>query len=137
MKRQLLEWLCCPDCQGAFELQAFKEEGLEALEGLLYTHRPHVVSGSGQTASALLPRVHRIAALLKRWLLGIHQGRVSREHLDDYLNKLTFWFNRRLSRHRGKLFYRLVQQAVAIDPIPYQSLMASTIRHVSSVEPVT
>lgn len=102
-------------------------DGWTAYPGLSqagYVHRPRVVRHSGQTASILLPRVHRVAALLKRWLLGIHQGRVSREHLDDYLNEFTFRFNRRLSRHRGKLFYRLVQQAVAIDPIPYRTLAA-------------
>lgn len=108
-------------------------DGWTAYPGLIdagYRHRPRVVSGSGRTASALLPRVHRIAALLKRWLLGIHQGRVSREHLDDYLNEFTFRFNRRLSRHRGKLFYRLVQQAVAIAPVSYRSLVASHGRSV-------
>lgn len=103
-------------------------DGWTAYPGLIeqgYRHRPRKVSGSGHTASTLLPRVHRVAALLKRWLLGIHQGRVSHEHLDDYLTEFTFRFNRRLSRHRGKLFYRLVQQAVAIDPIPYRNLVAS------------
>jgi hypothetical protein len=89
-----------------------------------YPHRPRIVSGSGQTASTLLPRVHRVAALLKRWLLGIHQGRVAREHLADDLDEFTFRFNRRLSRYRGKLFYRLLQQAVAIAPAPYQRLVA-------------
>lgn len=64
----------------------------------------------------LLPRVHRVASLLKRWLLGTHHGRVGREHLDDYLNEFTFRFNRRTSRSRGKLFYRLLQQAVQIRP---------------------
>ena len=100
-------------------------DGWTAYPGLAehgYTHRPRVVSGSGQTASTLLPRVHRVAALLKRWLLGIYQGRVTHEHLGDYLNEFAFRFNRRLSRHRGKLFYRLVQQAVAVDPIPYHQL---------------
>lgn len=102
-------------------------DGWTAYPGLVehgYRHWPRKVSGSGRTASTLLPRVHRVAALLKRWLLGIHQGRVSHEHLDDYLNEFTFRFNRRLSRYRGKLFYRLVQQAVALDPIPYRSLVA-------------
>lgn len=88
-----------------------------------FIHRPRVVSTSGKDASTLFPRVHRVAALLKRWLLGIHQGRVSREHLEYYLDEFTFRFNRRGSRHRGKLFYRLVQQAVAIDPVPYRCLL--------------
>lgn len=95
-------------------------DGWTAYPGLAqhgYTHRPRVVSGSGQTASTLLPRVHRVAALLKRWLLGIHQGAVSREHLDAYLDEFTFRFNRRTSRWRGKLFYRLVQQAVQVPPV--------------------
>ena len=99
------------------------------LERLGYVHRPRVVRTSGQTASTLLPRVHRVAALLKRWLLGIHQGRVSREHLDGYLDEFTFRFNRRLSRHRGKLFYRLLQQAVAIEPVPYKHLVVKRTLH--------
>jgi hypothetical protein len=102
-------------------------DGWTAYPGVVrhgYTHRPRVVSGSGQSASALLPRVHRIAALLKRWRLGIPQGAVSREHLEVDLDELTFRFTRRLSRHRGKLFYRLVQQAVAIAPVPYRTLRA-------------
>ena len=93
------------------------------------THRPRMVSGSGQTASALLPRVHRVAALLKRWLLGIHQGAVSREHLDAYLDECTFRFNRRLSRHRGKLFYRLLQQAVVLAPTPDKRLVLEQSAH--------
>lgn len=107
-------------------------DGWTAYPGLAqhgYTHRPRVVSGSGQTASALLPRVHRVAALLKRWLLGIYHGRVSHEHLDDYLNEFMFRFNRRLSRHRGKLFYRLLQQAVAIEPVPYRRLVVERTPH--------
>jgi hypothetical protein len=94
-------------------------------------HRPRVVSRSGQTASVLLPRVPQVASLLTRWLLGIHQGRVSREPLDDDRNEFTFRFNRRLSRHRGTLFSRLVQHAVAIEPIPYRSLVVSKGRHAS------
>lgn len=99
------------------------------LERRGYVHRPRVVSKSGQTASALLPRVHRVAALVKRWLLGIHQGRVSREHLGEYLDEFTFRFNRRLSRYRGKLFYRLLQQAVAIEPTPFKRLVAESTLH--------
>jgi len=77
-----------------------------------------------ERASKLLPRVHRVASLLKRWLLGTHQGAVSRDQLDYYLDEFTFRFNRRTSRHRGKLFYRLVEQAVAIEPIPFPELIA-------------
>ena len=73
----------------------------------------------------LLPRVHRISSLLKRWLLGTHQGAVSAEHLDYYLDEFTFRFNRRTSRSRGKLFYRLLQQTVQVDPAPYKSWSAA------------
>ena len=82
-----------------------------------------VIRGSGQSAHAVLPRVHRVASLLKRWLLGTHQGAVSREHLDYYLDEFTFRFNRRTSRHRGKLFYRLLEEAVAVDSVPYASMV--------------
>jgi hypothetical protein len=82
-----------------------------------------VVSGSGRTATSLLPRVHRVAALLKRWLLGVHQGGVARRHLDAYLDEFTFRFNRRTSRYRGKLFFRLLEQAAQIGPAPYRSLV--------------
>ncbi len=92
--------------------------GYESLKGHGYKHKVRVISGSGKTASALLPRVHRVASLLKRWLLGTHQGGVSQDHLEYYLDEFTFRFNRRTSRHRGKLFYRLLQQAVSVEPVP-------------------
>ena len=85
--------------------------GYVGLEALGYRHEYDFLAGSSQSASELLPHVHRVAALLKRWLIGTHQGAVSREHLDYYLDEYTFRRNRRRSRHRGKLFYRLVQQA--------------------------
>jgi hypothetical protein len=72
-----------------------------------------------------LPRVHWVVSLLKRWLLGTHQGAVSIEHLDYYLDEFTFRFNRRKSRSRGKLFFRLVQQAVAAEPTTYRSIIES------------
>lgn len=65
-----------------------------------------------------LPLVGRVASLLKRWLLGTHQGAVRPSHLDYYLDEFTFRFNRRTSRARGMLFYRLLQQAVAVEPFP-------------------
>jgi len=74
----------------------------------------------------LLPRVHRVVSLLKRWLLGTHQGVIGHEHLDDYLNEFTFRFNRRKSASRGKLFFRLVQQAVQVEPAPFNSLRGTT-----------
>ena len=104
-------------------------DGWEAYAGLKqegYKHRPRVISGSSNTASALLPRVRRVASLFKRWLLGTHQGALSLEQLDSYLDEFTFRFNRRTSRYRWKLFYRLVAQAVAVEPVPYSRLLAGT-----------
>ena len=70
---------------------------------------------------------HRVMSLLKRWLLGTHQGAVSHKHLDYYLDEFTFRFNRRKSKSRGKLFYRLVQQAVAVDPATYKMIDTSQV----------
>ena len=102
-------------------------DGASAYEGLEqfgYAHNRTVLLGrkDKNAASKLLPRVHRIASLLKRWLLGTHQGAVSAEYLDYYLDEFTFRFNRRTSKSRGKLFYRLLQQAVQITPTTYQSM---------------
>jgi transposase-like protein len=98
-------------------------QGYSGLSELGYRHDRRVIRGSGQSAHAVLPRVHRVASLLKRWLLGTHQGAVSPEHLDYYLDEFTFRFNRRKSRHRGKLFFRLLEQAVAVDPVPYAAMV--------------
>jgi len=70
--------------------------------------------------------VHLVVSWLKRWLLGTHQGAVSLQHLDYYLDEFTFRFNRRKSRSRGKLFYRLLQQAAAIGPAPYKAVVGGT-----------
>ena len=70
--------------------------------------------------------MHLVASLLKRWLLGTHQGAVSRDHLAYYLDEFTFRFNRRRSRSRGKLFYRLLQQAVAVAPEAYKGIVGGT-----------
>jgi len=102
-------------------------DGWKPYQGLDQLGYPHEVSKlKGQQLSAateLLPRVHRVASLLKRWLLGTHQGAIAPEHLDYYLDEFTFRFNRRTSASRGKLFYRLAQQAVQVPPVPYQMLV--------------
>ena len=97
----------------------------DGLDSLGYVHRQTVLLGhqDKNAASKLLPRVHRVASLLKRWLLGTHQGAVSAEHLDYYLDEFTFRFNRRTSRSRGKLFFRLLQQAVQVEPATYRSMI--------------
>lgn len=81
-----------------------------------------VIRSTAKVGDDLLPKCHLVASLLKRWLLGTHQGAVSHEHLAYYLDEFTFRFNRRTSASRGKLFYRLVQQAVAIDPVPLKAM---------------
>ena len=97
--------------------------GYSSLSEHSYTHSRIVLSEPGDPAHVAMPGVHRIAALLKRWLLGIHQGAVSGKHLEYYLDEYTFRFNRRTSRSRGMLFYRLMQQAVATASAPYRQLV--------------
>ena len=98
-------------------------QGYAGLEPQGYRRQAAKIARSGKTASEILPNVHRVVSLLKRWLMGTHQGAVCHEHLDYYLDEFTFRFNRRSSRSRGKLFYRLMQNAVRIPPTPYQNLI--------------
>jgi transposase-like protein len=100
--------------------------GYDHLKRHGYGHRVTYLRGNHELASELLPRVHRVISLLKRWLLGTHQGAVTAPHLDYYLDEFAFRFNRRRSRHRGKLFFRVAQQAVAVEPAPYRDV----VRHV-------
>ena len=90
-----------------------------------YDHRPRRV-GKPKRASKLLPGVHRIFSLVKRWLLSTHQGAVSPGHLQAYLDEFVFRFNRRKSSHPGKLVYRLLELAVATKPYPFNSIVAAT-----------
>ncbi|MGH3132038.1 MAG: IS1595 family transposase [Gaiellaceae bacterium] len=83
-----------------------------------FIHHPTSITQSGDPAHVVMPRVHRVASLLKRWLLGTHQGAVRAHQLDSYLDEFTFRFNRRSSRQRGLLFYRLLEQAAQIDHVP-------------------
>jgi transposase-like protein len=96
----------------------------QGLEQLGYAHEITRLKGQGKEAAVeLLPRVHRVASLLKRWLLGTHQGAVSPRHLDYYLDEFTFRFNRRRSASRGKLFFRLLEQAVQVGPVTYEEIV--------------
>ncbi len=88
-----------------------------------YVHEVTKLMHESESGVELMPRVHRVAALLKRWLMGTHHGAVSPEHLDYYLDEFTFRFNRRTSRSRGKLFFRLMQHAVTVEPIPYKDMI--------------
>jgi len=91
-----------------------------------YKHEIKTISGSGQQAHELLPNVHKVDLFVKRWINGTHQGKVSKKHLPFYLDEFTFRFNRKLFTYRGKLFYRLIQQAVSTTPRPLNKLVNIT-----------
>ena len=95
--------------------------GYNGLKRLGYIHE--IIRKDSFVGDNLLTLCNRVAALVKRWLVGTHQGAVSHEHLEYYLDEYTFRFNRRTSRSRGKLFYRLLQQAVATEPRTYDGLV--------------
>ena len=88
-----------------------------------YEHIKKVISGTGKQAHELLPHVHMVDSLVKRWINGTHQGKISTKHLEYYLDEFAFRFNRKLSTHRGKLFYRLMQQAVTTSPVTYKDII--------------
>ena len=98
-------------------------KGYNELTECGYIHKKTILSSSPDPAHVVMPGVHRIAALLKRWLLGTHQGAISAWHLDYYLDEYTFRFNRRTSKSRGLLFYRLLEQAVQTNPTPYAKMI--------------
>jgi len=91
--------------------------GYNELKFFGYNHEITVISYSDDQAHVAMPGVHRVASLLKRWILGTHQGSFSQEHLQSYLEEYTFRFNRRLSKNRGLIFRRLLEQAVSTSPI--------------------
>jgi transposase-like protein len=104
--------------------------GYLPLESKGYEHEVTFLKGKKKTPSELMPRVHLVISLLKRWLMGTHQGAVSHKHLDYYLDEFTFRFNRRRSKSRGKLFFRLAQQAVAVDPVTHHRIVHPDLRKV-------
>ncbi len=96
-------------------------QGYNGLKALGYGHE--IIRKTANIGENLLPLCDREASLIKRWLDGTHQGAVSHEHLAYYLDEYTFRFNRRKSSYRGKLFYRLLQNAVEVDPITYRDIV--------------
>lgn len=102
-------------------------QGYKGLSGCGYLHE--VTIAKHVKKSDLLPHVHLIISLLNRWILGTHQGAISDKHFDYYLDEYTFRFNRRASHYRGKLFYRLMQNAVVIEPITYNSIVNTDNKH--------
>jgi len=84
------------------------------------------LKGTKKTPSELMPRVPHVISLLKRWLMGTQQAAVSHNHLDCHLDEFTFRFNRRRSKSRGKPFFRLAPQAVAVDPVTHHRIVHPT-----------
>ena len=113
-------------------------KGYEGLTKLGYIHEQYsqrAAIARGEDPGRLLPVVHRVASLTKRWLLGTHQGSVDEAHLPNYLNEFVFRFNRRTSRSRGMVFYRVLELAVAHAPVRYKELIAS--RRPRAIPPVS
>lgn len=95
--------------------------GYNGIEEQGYTRSIYVQKNEGDSEN-LLPHVHTVASLLKRWLLGTHQGRVEKKHLQAYLDEYVFRFNRRKSAKRGLLFYRLLESAMQTGPTTLDEL---------------
>lgn len=111
-------------------------QGYSGLEKLGYVHNrrsQRAARANGVDPGKLLPAVHRVASLAKRWILGTHQGSVDDAHLASYLNEFVFRFNRRRSRNRGMVFYRVLELAVSHDPVRYRDIIVS--QHPRAVSP--
>ena len=112
---------------GSAAYRNLKDEG--------YGHRRSVMLGSEIPAHVSMPGVHRVAALIHRWLLGTHQGAVQPAKLDYYLDEFVFRFNRRKSLSRGMLFYRLLEQSVVTSPVTYRNVVTpAKVEKTTSVE---
>lgn len=115
-------------CLGA-EIHSDGNPSYNSIEDHGYKHRKTVHLGSPTPAHISMPGVHRVAALLQRWLMGTHHGAVQPGQLDFYLDEFVFRFNRRKSRSRGLFFYRLLQQAIITGPVTYDSIAGRNIKH--------
>jgi len=116
--------------QRGAELRTDGWSGYNGIEVMGYKHTMINIANSGDPAHVVMPRVHRVASLLDRWWLGIHQGAIRPSHLDYYLDEFTFRFNRRTSKARGLLFYRLMEQAVDCHPVPRKMIIGGKSQHV-------
>jgi transposase-like protein len=99
--------------------------GLEKLGYVQDRRSQRAARARGDDPHELLPAVHRVASLAKRWLLGTHQGSARDTHLASYLNEFVFRFNRRRSRSRGMVFFRVLELAVAHEPVRYRDLVVT------------
>jgi transposase-like protein len=103
-------------------------QGYRGVDKLGYIHdrrSQRAAAAVGEDPHELLPSVHRVASLAKRWLMGTHQGSVDEAHLPSYLNEFVFRFNPRRSRSRGLVFYRVLEAAVAHEPVRYNDLIVT------------
>ena len=97
--------------------------GYSSLDKIGYAHtvpKKHEVVDENN----MMPHAHLLASLLKRWLLGTHQGAVQETHIQSYLDEFVFRFNRRTSAKRGLLFYRLLETAMQTSPTTYKELVS-------------
>ncbi|MDO9262146.1 MAG: transposase, partial [Flavobacteriaceae bacterium] len=119
--------LCFPPWQTVYYyFTVWKHKGTIELIHDHLRDKVRIKAGSGKEAHELLPHVHLVDSLVKRWINGTHQGSISPKYLSYYLDEFAFRFNRKLSTYRGKLFYRLMQQAVDTAPQPFKELIKST-----------
>jgi transposase-like protein len=116
--------------QRGSELRTDGWSGYNGIEVMGYKHTMINIANSGDPAHVVMPRVHKVASLLDRWWLGIHQGAIRPSHLDYYLDEFTFRFNRRTSKARGLLFYRLMEQAVDSHPVPRKMIIGGKSQYV-------
>ena len=122
--------LCGFVCDVVAPAATVRTDGLSAYRRLAddgFIHDPINVKGTGELAHVVLPGVHRVASLLKRWLTGTLHYSVSDKHLDYYLDEFTFRFNRRQSASRGLLFRRLLEQAVITEPATLSQIVTETV----------
>jgi transposase-like protein len=112
----LLPFICDVVAQNAVVLTD-GWRGYNGLPELGYTRKTTVTASSNDPAHVSMPGVHRVASLLKRWVLGTHQGAIVPAHMQSYLEEFTFRFNRRTSGSRGLVFRRLLEQAVITKPV--------------------
>ncbi|HEY8645008.1 MAG TPA: IS1595 family transposase [Gaiellaceae bacterium] len=124
-QRQTLEDFITDVCEPGSVIYTDGHSAYDRLDALGFTHVISHYSSDDEPAHVSMPAVHRVASLLKRWLLGTHQGSVATQHLDSYLDEFTFRFNRRRSRSRGLLFYRLMQLAVTTRHTNYETIVWS------------
>lgn len=111
------------------ELRTDGWAGYKGIESMGFKHIVKNISDSRDPAYVVMPRAHRVASLLDRWWLGIHQGAIRPSHLGYYLDEFTFRFNGRTSKARGLLFYRLMQQAVDCRPVTRKMIIGGQSQH--------